>query len=163
GVDLMDSRHRRRGGTGRNAHLAAPWTVDARFDNRGVFAGGPWFQGGRHRWMAGARVGRAVAEDLRAPRAGGHARVAMPDQPAGAEDLRATVSGGHGGMAMPNPTAGRSRDETRAAAFVRFEQDVDRRFGWYAGLGRTERMPDYWELFSADMGPVGALNAFDGL
>ena len=140
GVDLMDSRHRRRGGTGRNAHLAAPWTVDARFDNRGVFAEGTWFQGERNRWIAGARVDRA-----------------------GAEDLRATVSGGHGGMAMPNPTAGRSRDETLAAAFVRFEQDVDRRFGWYAGLGRTERMPDYWELFSADMGPVGALNAFDGL
>ena len=86
-----------------------------------------------------------------------------PELMAGVEDERATLSGGHGGHAMPNPTAGRSREETLKAGFVRFEQDVGRRLGWYAGIGHTERMPDYWELFSADMGPMGAVNAFSGL
>ena len=142
GFDVQDSRHRRRGGMGRNAHLALPWTVDARFDNLGVFAEGTWFRGEDKRWIAGARVDRAGAEDARATVSGGH---------------------GHGGHAMPNPTAGLSRDETLKAGFVRFEQDIDRGTSWYAGIGHTERMPDYWELFSADMGPMGAANAFSGL
>ncbi len=142
GFDVQDSRHRRRGGMGRNAHLALPWTVDARFDNLGAFAEGTWFRGDDRRWIAGARVDRAGAEDARATVSGGH---------------------GHGGHAMPNPTAGLSREETLKAGFVRFEQDIDRDTSWYAGIGHTERMPDYWELFSADMGPMGAANAFSGL
>nr|WP_225218230.1 TonB-dependent copper receptor [Luteimonas colneyensis] len=140
GIDAMDSRHRRRSAMGRGAYLAVPWTVDARFDNLGVFAEGTWFQGERDRWIAGARVDRA-----------------------GAEDERTTVAGGHGGQAMPNPTAGMSREETLKAGFVRFERDVDSSLSWYAGIGHTERMPDYWELFSANMGPMGAANAFAGL
>ncbi|MBJ6983870.1 TonB-dependent copper receptor [Luteimonas sp. MC1750] len=140
GIDAQDSRHRRRSAMGRGAYLAVPWTVDARFDNLGAFAEGTWFQGERNRWIAGARVDRA-----------------------GAEDGRASIAGGHGGHAMPNPTAGQSREETLNAGFVRFEQDVDKTLSWYAGIGHTERMPDYWELFSANAGPAGAVNAFAGL
>ncbi|MGY0650372.1 TonB-dependent copper receptor [Luteimonas sp. A537] len=140
GIDAQDSRHRRRAGMGRNAYLAMPWVVDARFDNLGLFAEGTWFQGDDSRWIAGARADRA-----------------------GAEDGRLTVAGGHGHPAMPNPTAGRSREETLKAGFVRFERDVDKALSWYAGIGHTERMPDYWELFSADMGPMGFANAFAGL
>ena len=142
GVDAQDSRHRRRSAMGRGAYLAVPWEVDARFDNLGAFAEGTWFQGERDRWIAGLRVDRAGVDDERATVSGGH---------------------GHGGHAMPNPTAGESREETLKAGFVRFEQDIDRRLSWYAGIGHTERMPDYWELFSADMGPMGAANAFSGL
>ena len=143
GIDAQDGRHRRRSAMGRGAYLAVPWTVDARFDNLGVFGEGTWFQGEDTRWIAGARVDRA-----------------------GAEDGRPTVSGGghgHGGHAMPNPTAGQERKDTLKAGFVRFEQDIDRKLSWYAGVGHTERMPDYWELFSADRGPVGTVNAFSGL
>ncbi|GGK10022.1 TonB-dependent copper receptor [Luteimonas terricola] len=143
GIDAQDSRHRRRSAMGRGAYLAVPWTVDARFDNLGVFGEGTWFQGDDNRWIAGARVDRA-----------------------GVDDGRPTVTGGghgHGGHAVPNPTAGQKREDTLKAGFVRFEQDIDRRLSWYAGVGHTERMPDYWELFSADMGPVGAVNAFTGL
>ena len=140
GIDAQDSRHRRRAGMGRNAYLAMPWVVDARFDNLGLFAEGTWFQGEDSRWIAGARADRA-----------------------GAEDARMTVAGGHGNPAMPNPTAGQSREETLKAGFVRFERDVDKSLSWYAGIGHTERMPDYWELFSANMGPMGFANAFAGL
>lgn len=140
GIDAQDSRHRRRSAMGRGAYLAVPWTVDARFDTAGAFAEGTWFQGERNRWVVGARVDRA-----------------------GAEDGRASVAGGHGGHAMSNPTAGQTREETLNAGFVRFEQDVDKALGWYAGIGHTERMPDYWELFSANAGPAGAVNAFAGL
>lgn len=31
----------------------------------------------------------------------------------------------------------------------------------YAGLGYTERFPDYWELFSPTYGPDGTSDAFD--
>ncbi|KGM53533.1 TonB-dependent receptor [Lysobacter arseniciresistens ZS79] len=145
GIDGQDSRHRRRGGMGRGAYKAQPWTVDARFASLGGFAEGTYFQGERNRWVAGARIDRAEATDE-----------------------RATVSGGHGGHAMPNPTAGRTREETLAAGFVRFERDAaSQPLTWYAGLGHTERMPDYWELFSAralggDTG-MGGPNAFAGL
>ncbi|QDW67815.1 TonB-dependent copper receptor [Luteimonas granuli] len=140
GIDAQDSRHRRRGGVGRGTYLALPRVVDARFDNLGVFAEGTWFQGDAGRWIAGARVDRA-----------------------GVDDERMTVSGGHGNPPMHNPTAGQSREETLKAGFVRYERDIDRRLSWYAGVGHTERMPDYWEMFSADMGPMGAVNAFAGL
>ena len=140
GIDAQDSRHRRRGGMGRGAYLAMPWVVDARFDNLGLFAEGTWFQGDAGRWIAGARVDRA-----------------------GVDDERMSVSGGHGNPAMPNPTAGQTREETLTAGFVRYERDIDRTLSWYAGVGHTERMPDYWEMFSANMGPMGAVNAFSGL
>lgn len=140
GIDAQDSRHRRRSAMGVDAYRALPWVVDARFDNRGVFAEGTWFQGDDNRWIIGARLDRA-----------------------GVEDARATVSGGHGGHAASNPTAGQSREETLKAGFVRFEQDVGKALSSYAGVGHTQRMPDYWELFSADHGPAGAANTFAGL
>ena len=65
---------------------------------------------------------------------------------------------------MANPTAGQSRGESLAAGFVRYEHGAKGSpWSGYAGVGHTERMPDYWELFSADMGPAGAVNAFAGL
>ena len=141
GMDLQESRHRRRAAMGRGAYAAAPWITDARFESRGAFAEGTLFQGDRSRWVGGARIDRSEARDG-----------------------RATVSGGHGGMAMPNPTAGQARSETLKAGFLRFEQEAaDAPVTWFAGLGHTERMPDYWELFSADMGPMGAANAFAGV
>lgn len=33
----------------------------------------------------------------------------------------------------------------------------------YAGLGHTERFPDYWELFSPKFGPAGSTSAFEGV
>ncbi len=66
-------------------------------------------------------------------------------------------------MGMPNPTRGQTREEDLAAGFVRWEHGTGKGLGWYAGIGHTERMPDYWELFSATRGPAGAANAFAGV
>ena len=133
GVDAQGSRHRSRSGHGRDAHLAEPWETDARFSQRGVFGEGNWHPGeGRH-WIAGLRLDRAEASDRRATA---------------------------GMMAMPNPTFGQTRSETLVSAFVRHEVDLAKGLHAYAGLGHSERMPDYWELFSADMGPMGSVNAF---
>ena len=138
GVDARASRHSRRAATGRDQYLAQPWMVDARFRQAGAFGELHWHVDGRNHLIAGARVDRAEAEDRRSSTGGMH--------PA------------------PNPTGGAKRSETLPSAFVRFEQDLEGvPMRWYAGLGHTQRMPDYWELFSPQRGPDGAANAFAGL
>ncbi|MGY0558226.1 TonB-dependent copper receptor [Lysobacter sp. A421] len=136
GVDGQDSRHRRRSAHGRGTYKAQPWTTDAQMRTVGVFAEATWWVTDRERLVAGVRADRAQATDQ-----------------------RQVV-----GMATtPNPTAGDTRHETLTAGFARFEQDLgDAPLNWYAGIGHTERMPDYWELFSPDMGPTGTANAFAG-
>ena len=137
GVDLQDSGHRQRNAMGRDAYRAQPWSTDARFGNIGVFSEATWAWAERNRVVVGARVDRAEVKDQRRT---------------------------SGMMDMPNPTAGATRKETLPGGFLRFEQDAaDTPLTWYAGIGHSERMSDYWELFSADRGPMGALNAFDGI
>ena len=138
GVDARRSRHSQRSAMGRGQYLVQPWRVDARFRQAGAFAELHRHLAGRRHLIAGLRVDRAEAEDLR------------------------STTGGM--MPMPNPTFGRVRGETLPSAFMRFEQDLaGRPLRWYAGIGHTQRMPDYWELFSPKAGPDGAANAFAGL
>ena len=137
GADMQDSRHRQRNAMGRDAYRAQPWSTDARFGNVGVFSEATWAWTGHKRLVAGVRADLAEVKDQR---------------------------GTTGMMDMPNPTAGVTRRETLPGGFLRLEQDaINAPLTWYAGIGHTERMPDYWELFSADMGPMEALNAFDGI
>ncbi|MCO5055226.1 TonB-dependent copper receptor [Thermomonas sp.] len=137
GLDTLHSVHRRRSAMGRGAYRAQPWTQDARFSDLGVFGEATWTLGEGHRLLAGLRVDWAEATDRRA----------MVGKPA-----------------KPNPTFGQTRAHTLPAGFVRYERGIAASgWGWYAGLGHTRRMPDYWELFSPDLGPVGAANAFAGV
>nr|WP_145517571.1 TonB-dependent copper receptor [Yersinia mollaretii] len=56
------------------------------------------------------------------------------------------------------------RSATLPAGFMRFEHNLaDAPVMWYAGVGHTERFPDYWELFSPTFGPAGSTSAFDGV
>ncbi|WP_437890406.1 TonB-dependent copper receptor [Phytobacter sp. V91] len=56
------------------------------------------------------------------------------------------------------------RSATLPAGFVRYEHTLSGMpVMLYAGLGYTERFPDYWELFSPTFGPDGASGAFDQL
>ena len=137
GFDMQDSRHRKRNAMGRDAYLALPWSTDAYLDNRGLFAESTWILVPRNRLVAGVRMDRAETTDER------------------------TTTGM---MGMPNPTAGETRSETLPAGFARVEHDAaDVPLTLYAGVGHTARMPDYWELFSANMGPIGEVNAFAGI
>ena len=137
GMDGQQSRHRQRKGMGRNTYQNAPWSTDGNFENLGVFSEATWRVAGDSRLVTGARLDRAKATDGRASA---------------------------GMMGMPNPSAGMTRKETLRAGFLRFERDSSRLpLSGFAGIGHTERMPDYWELFSANRGPQGALNAFQGI
>lgn len=56
-----------------------------------------------------------------------------------------------------------TRSATLPAAFMRVEHNlVNAPVMLYAGLGHTERFPDYWELFSPKFGPAGSTSAFEG-
>lgn len=135
GVDTQDSRHRSRSATGRGVYATRPWSIDATLGDTGVFAEGTWALDDA-RIVGGARIDRARARDERA-------RVDS--------------------MSTPNPTFGQTRRETLGAGFARYERGGANGLSWFAGLGRTERMPDYWELFSPKRGPTGAPNAFAGI
>lgn len=137
GMDAQRSRHRGRKATGRDNYLAQPWSEDAQFRNTGLFSEGTWDAADGTQLVAGARIDRGEATDLRATT---------------------------GMMGMPNPTRGQTRRETLPSGFIRYERNDDiAGWRWYAGLGHAERMPDYWELFSPNKGPTGAPNAFAGI
>lgn len=137
GLDSRQSRHSRRSAGGRGNYRKVAWNTDAEFGNLGVFAESHWHAGPRH-VIAGLRMDRAEVEDRR--------------QTTGSM------------MPMPNPTAGMRRQETLPSGFARYEQDLwEGRVRGYAGVGLTQRMPDYWELFSPTLGPQGTANAFAGV
>jgi iron complex outermembrane receptor protein len=139
GVDGHDSRHRGRNASGVDAWRGLPWRDDARLAQLGVFAEGHWTVAAGSQWVAGLRLDRAGAQDLR-------------------------EQTGSGMMARPNPTAGQVRGHRLPAGFLRYEKDLaSRPVSLYAGLGHTRRMPDYWELYSPQAGPAGAPNAFAGM
>jgi len=144
GADAQNSRHRRRSAMGRDGYAQLPRITDANFSQRGVFAEAGWDAGPGSRWIAGLRLDRASATDHRAPAGGmGHGKA-------------------HADAPMP-ASAGRTRRETLHSGFLRHEWRFDAGFSAYAGLGQTQRMPDYWELFSPNQGPMGSSSAFQGL
>jgi iron complex outermembrane receptor protein len=135
GLDTQRSRHRNRSGMGEGTYRDEPWVTDANIANTGLFAEATWRATDESKVVFGARGDRAEVTDERAMTSG-----MMP---------------------MPNPTAGETRRKTLASGFARYEHGVhDVPLSWYAGVGHVERMPDYWELFSPDMGPMGSVNAF---
>ncbi|AIA71661.1 TonB-dependent copper receptor [Pectobacterium atrosepticum] len=59
-------------------------------------------------------------------------------------------------------TGASERHDTLPAGFIRVEHTLaDSPVMLYAGVGYTERFPDYWELFSPTYGPSRTQSAFD--
>ncbi len=56
-------------------------------------------------------------------------------------------------------TAGQQRNELTYAGFTRLEQALNDRTVGYAGLGHTQRFPDYWELISMSSANAPVANA----
>lgn len=137
GVDAEDSRHRGRSAMGLGRYRLLPKTADAQFRRQGVFSELTLGAGSAQRWIGGLRLDRAQAVDQR--------------------------QRGGGMMPMPNPTFGEQRLEWLGSGFLRWERDLSDGLQLYAGLGHSARMPDYWELFSPDAGPIDSRNAFDAV
>ena len=147
GMDAQNSQHKKRMGMGRDTYASKPWQADARFTNRGVFAEARLGAGSASTWVAGVRMDRAKADDLRPPPApmGAHLTPEM------------------GELATQSASLDRQREETLGSGFLRYEWQANTRISGFAGLGHTRRMPDYWELFSPKAGPMGAVDAFAGV
>ncbi len=61
-------------------------------------------------------------------------------------------------------TGTRERADSLPSGFMRLEHDLTVLPATaYVGLGHAQRFPDYWELFSPGVGPVGARDAFAGI
>ncbi|KXU34002.1 hypothetical protein AXK12_08175 [Cephaloticoccus capnophilus] len=131
GGDFREGRHRSKD--------SGAWVADAKIGSTGVFAEAEMGLGDRGRVLAGARLDRWEAQDFRQSLASGMM--------------------GMGGS-VPNPTANAKRRTTLAAGFVRYEHGSQEQEGLtsYAGLGYTERAPDYWELVRHES--LGTRSAF---
>lgn len=137
GADHQRNQHRGRSGMGVDTYGAEPWTPDARFRSTGLFAEATVPFDARQRLVAGARGDRASTIDQR------------------------LVSGM---MARPNPTANARRRDTLTSGFLRYERELEASpVAFYAGMASVERFPDYWELFSAEMAAMGAINPFSAV
>jgi len=145
GVDAQRNEHRKRASSFNVLTQAYRdydqfrWDKDADFHNYGLFGELTWQLNKRERWVAGARLDRASVKDY-----------------------RQTL--GSGMTLRANPTADETRSDNLPSGFVRYEQDLQRLPAtWYAGLGHTQRFPDYWELFSASPGPIGFVQPMESL
>ena len=127
GFDAQNNDHTLRNGAGANAlaqYKAAPRVTDATFRQHGVFGEVHHDRGEQDRIIAGLRLDRWKASDKRAA---------------------STVVNG-----SPLVSAGASRSDTLTSGFARWERDLLAKPATvYAGIGRVERFPDYWELISA--------------
>lgn len=133
GVDAQKNEHRKRMSHGLNSdykHMA--WNKDAEFKQYGLFSELSWNIAEGERLISGVRLDRASATDTRA-------------------NLCTGMDG-----CLPNPTADKERSKTLPSGFVRYEHDLQAiPATTYIGLGHSQRMPDYWELFSATSTPIG--------
>ncbi|KVN97850.1 TonB-dependent receptor [Burkholderia ubonensis] len=138
GVDAQSNRLDSRSAMGRQNYADKPWNAQTTMWNAGAFGELTWYASDASRVIGGARVDHASARDKR-PTTGGM-------------------------MGKPNPTFDDDRSRVLPSGFIRYERDLAALpVTWYAGIGHAERFPDYWELFSANRGPAGAVNAFSAV
>ncbi|KVT81557.1 TonB-dependent receptor [Burkholderia ubonensis] len=138
GVDAQSNRLDSRSAMGRQNYADKPWNAQTTMWNAGAFGELTWYASDASRVIGGARVDYASARDKR-PTTGGM-------------------------MGKPNPTFDDDRSRVLPSGFIRYERDLTALpVTWYAGIGHAERFPDYWELFSANRGSAGAVNAFSAV
>jgi iron complex outermembrane receptor protein len=108
---------------------------DARFSGVGMFGEVDYRMRPRTRLVSGVRIDRARGTDLR-------------------ETVALSMM-----SSLPNPTARTQRTDVLSSGFARVEHSVSATpVTVYAGLGRTQRVPDYWELSTKES--ATSLSAF---
>ena len=140
GVDYQDNAHSLRRSTNQTSDPfeAKPRMSDATFENAGFYGELTQGLGVKSRIIAGGRVDAWTGRDE-----------------------RTSVAIGTAGATAPNPTAGMRREETLASGFARYEREFRPSATFYAGVGHSERAPDYWELISKES--AASVSAFETL
>jgi len=145
GIDYQANKHTLRTAMGAMAasYSSGPRLEDANFSNYGLFGELTHYLNDRDKLIAGLRADNWNAEDKRA------ATLSTKD----AAGLMYSYT---------NPTSSQSRDKTLTSGFARYERDLAASpTTLYAGLGHSERFPDYWELISANKESIATHSAFD--
>lgn len=145
GVDFQSNKHTLRSTMNQatTPYEVMTRTEDANFRNYGVFGEATYDVNDSGRVIAGLRMDSWHAVDKRA------AMLMARD----ANNVAYTVA---------NPTSGQSRDKLLNSGFVRLERDLAATTATvYAGIGHTERFPDYWELISANKESLTTASAFN--
>jgi iron complex outermembrane receptor protein len=143
GVDYQTNKHTLRSGMGAMAgsYSNAARIEDANFRNYGLFGELTHHLGERDKLIAGLRSDNWEAQDKRAT---------------------LTIGTGMGASTVTNPTANKEKTDTLTSGFGRYEHDLaGTPVTFFAGLGHTERFPDYWELISATKESATTYSAFD--
>ncbi|MGB0129063.1 MAG: TonB-dependent copper receptor [Rhodocyclaceae bacterium] len=148
GVDYQTNKHTLRSAMA-SAAAGAPnvgtlaRVEDASFRNFGLFGELTHWIGDRDRVVAGLRADDWRAQDKRA------ARLTARDELSRA-------------YAIANPTSGKRRDDLLSSGFARYEHNLESSpTTLFAGLGHSERFPDYWELISFTKESLTTNSAFD--
>ncbi len=135
GVDASSNDHSDRRTMNQMAmpYQQMPLLDTASFRQTGIFA--EWNQAlnTQQRLIGGLRIDHWRAEDRRSDITM-HMSQAMMMDPM---------------MPMPNPTANETRKENLTSGFLRYEKDWHSTT-YYAGVGRSERFPDFWELINRE-------------
>ncbi|GAA5442956.1 colicin I receptor [Microbulbifer sp. NBRC 101763] len=132
GLDMWKNRHRGRMSMNqaRLDYRQLNWDADAEFSQLGIFSEASWQFAPDQRWIAGARLDDWEVKDLR-------------------ETISVSMM-----SKVDNPTAGESRSEQLHSGFIRYELALpsapNSSTTLYAGLGYSERFPDYWEIFARE-------------
>ncbi|WP_299942668.1 TonB-dependent receptor [uncultured Microbulbifer sp.] len=130
GLDTRQNRHTSRMSMDQNKvdYRQLHREADAEFSQVGVFSEASWQLSPDQRWIAGARLDDWKVRDLRK---------------AISLSMMSSVS---------NPTAGVTRTELLHSGFLRYERALQSAPATsatvFAGLGYSERSPDYWEIFT---------------
>lgn len=137
GADYLANDHRNRSSMMQDITpvTTLPRVLDARFSSTGVFAEADYRPTIRTRLVGGLRMDAARGSDKRAT-------VAL--------SMMST---------LPNPTAQLTRRDTLVSGFARVERQMASPVTFYAGLGHTQRVPDYWELVTKES--AASLSAFE--
>ena len=145
GLDFQDNKHTLRSTMNQvtSPYELLPRAEDANFRNYGLFGEVTHDVDDSGRIIGGLRVDSWHAEDRRA------AMLMARD----ANNVQYTVA---------NPTSGLSRDKTLSSGFARYERDLAATpTTIYAGIGHTQRFPDYWEMLSANKESLTTTSAFN--
>lgn len=123
GIDYQQDLHRNRATMNQliRPYETLPRLDDAEYRQFGIFTEAVWSLSEQRRLVSGFRVDDWQIDDLRA-------EVALSMM-----------------LRQPNPTIGQTRNENLVSGFMRYEHE-----GLYAGVGHSERIPDYWEMIARE-------------
>ncbi|WP_295803590.1 TonB-dependent copper receptor [uncultured Microbulbifer sp.] len=132
GIDAQQNRHSNRSSMNQAAmdYRELAREADAEFTQAGLYSELSRETAEGVRWLGGGRVDHWQVQDLR-------------------DEVRLSMM-----SAVANPGAGEARTELLRSGFIRYEKTLESSAPssatLYAGVGYSERFPDYWEMIARE-------------